>query len=204
MSPLHKLYQRFQALVHEAAKFGVIGVFNVFVNLGVQNLALYTVFTYQVNGQDHYQTGRAALTGTVVATLSSYLLNKYWAFRHREQSRAISRETVFFFVINCVGMALEVGCAEIFTSPYLLGMTGPLASNVGKLFGIVVGTGFRFWAYRQFVWTAKTELTPVEAALELEREGLVAAEGAAVPHQTRAADRPVQETVGSGSSLRAS
>jgi hypothetical protein len=36
----------------------------------------------------------------------------------------------------------------------LLGFTSPLADNIsGNFFGIGLGTLFRFWAYRRFVFT---------------------------------------------------
>ena len=71
-------------LVHELAKFGVIGVLAVLVAAIGTNLL-------------HFQTGMGPLTSnviaTVVSTVVSYLGNRYWTFRHRQRT-TVSREGV--------------------------------------------------------------------------------------------------------------
>jgi putative flippase GtrA len=53
--------------------------------------------------------------------------------------------------MNLVGLVISVSCLAI--SHDLLGFTSPLADNIsGNLIGIGLGTLFRFWAYRRFVF----------------------------------------------------
>lgn len=81
----------------------------------------------------------------------------------------MGRETVLFFGLNGLGLGIQLACLG-FTN-YALGLTDKFASNVALLVGICLGTLFRFWSYRKWVWIAPTAgpaLDPAEfAAAEL-------------------------------------
>jgi DNA-binding LacI/PurR family transcriptional regulator len=52
---------------------------------------------------------------------------------------------------NSVGLAISVGC--LWVSHYALGLTGPLADNISaNVVGLALGTMFRFWSYRRWVF----------------------------------------------------
>ena len=71
-------------------------------------------------------------------------------------------EFVLFVLLNGVGTAIQLlclGCAR-----YVLGFTGPVALNIALLLGIGLGTLFRFWSYRTWVFLARA--LPVPAAQE--------------------------------------
>ncbi len=142
MSSLRGLYERFRLLIHEGAKFGIIGVIGV---------VMYNV----VNGLLHFKlhTGplTAATVAVVVTTGTSYVANRYWSFRHRERT-TVPRETVMFFALNGVGLLIQ--WAVVGFTVYGLGETGKLANVVANNIGIVLGTAFRFWSYRKWVWAA--------------------------------------------------
>ena len=62
------------------------------------------------------------------------------------------REYMLFFGLNAVGLTIALSCLGI--SHYLLGFTSPLADNISaNVVGMALGTVFRFWAYRRFVFT---------------------------------------------------
>lgn len=170
MSSVHDLYERFRHLIHEVAKFGVIGgIAFVVTEVGTNVL--------------HFDTGLGPLTAnviaTVLATLVSYLGNRYWTFRHRESTRAnMGHEYVLFFVLNGVGLGIQLACIGF--TYYVAGLTGRLALNVALIVGIGLGTLFRFWSYRRWVWRA-----PLEQALEEEHHETLQPEPAGAP----AADR---------------
>jgi len=134
------LYGRFQRLIHEAAKFGVVGAIAFVVTTVGTNLL-------------HFQVGLGPLTSnviaTIVATFVSYAGNRYWTFRHREGS-TMAREYVVFFVLNGIGLAIQLACIGI--TYYLLGLTDKLSYNIALVIGIGLGTLFRFWSYRRWVW----------------------------------------------------
>jgi putative flippase GtrA len=145
---VRRLYDRFQRLIHEAAKFGVVGAIAFLVTTIGTNLL-------------HFQVGMGPLTSNVIATLAatfvSYAGNRYWTFRHREGS-TVTREYVVFFVLNGIGLAIQL--ASIGVAYYLLGLTDKLSYNIALFIGIVFGTMFRFWSYRKWVWVAP----PAQAA----------------------------------------
>jgi hypothetical protein len=61
-----------------------------------------------------------------------------------------------------VGLAISLLCLSI--SHYVLGFESVLASNVAANgVGLVLGTAFRFWSYRRFVWTAPEEVAAAAA-----------------------------------------
>ena len=55
--------------------------------------------------------------------------------------------------LNAVGLLIAL--SYLATSHYLLGFTSRLADNLAANgVGLVLGTAFRFWSYRRFVWIA--------------------------------------------------
>jgi putative flippase GtrA len=140
----------------------------------VVNLAGADVLRYDV-GLDKY----VALTiATVLATVVTFLGNRHWAFRHRGGD-GTTREGALFFVLN--GVALLIQYASVWLISDLLG----LSSKFWYLAAVVVGTGlgtlFRFWSYRRWVWHSPLILAvpggPGAAQL--------AAAGAALPASAR-------------------
>ena len=136
-----QLAARWRRLVSEFAKFGTIGVVNAILNYAVFNALILTVFAQSQL--------KANVIATVVATTASYFMNRHWTFRDRPRS-TLRREYVLFFAFNLAGLAMELSVMAL--AKYGLGLTGVLALNVAKTFGVGLGTIFRFWAYRTFVF----------------------------------------------------
>lgn len=136
------LRERFGHLVHELAKFGVIGAISYIIDVGTFNALR--------SGAMSERPLSAKIISTVLATTFAYFGNRHWTFRHRER-RGLRREYMMFFAFNAVGLAIALGCLGI--SHYLMGLTSPLADNISaNVVGMVFGTVFRFWAYRRFVF----------------------------------------------------
>ncbi|MFE0589416.1 GtrA family protein [Micromonospora echinospora] len=135
------LPERWQKFVHEALKFGIVGGINTVINYAVFNALALTVFS---DGQL-----KAAVAATIVATITSYLMNRHWTYRDRPRS-AMRREYALFFLFNATGLLIELGVLA--AAKYGLGMTSLLALNVAKTGGVVLATLFRFWSYRTFVF----------------------------------------------------
>jgi putative flippase GtrA len=137
-----KLYERFRQLIHELAKFGVVGVIAFLVTEVGTNLL-------------HFQASLGPLISnviaTAVATCVSFGGNRYWTFRHRDRT-GFGRESVLFFMLNGVGLGIQLACLSF--AYYVLGMTDKLSYNIALLIGIGLGTLFRFWSYRTWVWRA--------------------------------------------------
>jgi len=146
-----RLYQRFRVLIHEAAKFGVVGLAGFIVSLGGADVLRYGA------GLGKY---KAVIVATVLATVVTFVGNRYWAFRHRERT-GMGRETLLFFVFNAIGLLIQLSCVAIVQDGAHL--NGKVWYNVANLAGIGLGTLFRFWSYRKWVWRlAPAGAEPVE------------------------------------------
>ena len=150
MRLLQALVERFRSLFSELAKFGTVGFLSLFVDVVVYNIVLFI---------DEDKPLTARVIATVVAATNAFFLNRHWSFKHREHGH-MGRDATLFVVINAVG--LGIGLLAVAISHYVLGFDSKLADNIAAYGpGLVLGTAFRFWAYRRFVWLAPQE---VEAA----------------------------------------
>jgi putative flippase GtrA len=159
---VRRLYERFRLLIHELAKFGIIGLIGVFAN----NLLYHWLHFSHGLGS----TSAAILSGAIT-TAMSYVGNRYWSFRHRERA-AIPRETTMFFLLNGVGLIIQTITVAVIT--HGLGMTSHLDNYIALNLGIVLGTLFRFWSYRKWVWA---EPQAARDGLEILEPALAAAPG---------------------------
>jgi putative flippase GtrA len=135
------LPERWQKFLKEALKFGAVGGVNTVVNYALFNVLVLTVLA---DGQL-----KATVIATIVATTSSYFMNRHWTFRDRSKS-AMRREYSLFFLFNAAGLVIELGVLAI--AKYGLDIHGLLALNLVKTVGLVLGMTFRFWSYRTFVF----------------------------------------------------
>jgi putative flippase GtrA len=163
VASIGELYARFRQLIHEGAKFLVIGAIGAVITFGVAN-ALHPIGKY-----------KAITVATILATVITYLGNRYWTFRHR-QGKGTTRDSIMFFVLNGVGLLIYYGCIGLID---LAGLGHSVAwYNVALVVGTGLGTLFRFWSYRRWIWLASPaapaaveELTPQMAGAPAERNG---------------------------------
>ena len=153
------LLQRLRGVSGEVVKFGIVGLVGVFVNFGVSNVALHVTGWAPV---------RCSVIGTVVAIAANYLGYRYWVYRDSDAASR-RREITLFLIFSGIGMLIENG--TLWFSTYTLGLTGPLAYNIAKAFGTGLGTLFRFFSYRTWVFKALPELAEpaVEVPAQAER-----------------------------------
>lgn len=151
--------KRIGNLVHELAKFGVVGAIAFGVDITAFNLLRY----HSADGAFHDKPITAKIISTVLATLVAYTGNRFWTFRHRKRV-GYAREYLLFFVLNGVGLAIAIGCLTL--SHYVLDLRSALADNISaNLVGLGLGTMFRFWAYRRWVFPAIPGDGPLTAQL---------------------------------------
>jgi len=140
----------------EAIKFGTVGAVAFVTDVGLFNLLCTPLWPGDGLPPLDGHEKAAKLISASIATLVAWVGNRYWTFRRRRQATPV-RELVQFILMNVIGMLIAVTCLAI--SHDLLGFTSSLADNIsGNLVGIGLGTLFRFWAYRRFVFT---ETAPV-------------------------------------------
>ncbi|PYY60079.1 GtrA family protein [Curtobacterium sp. MCSS17_011] len=143
-------------LIAQLARFGVVGAVGFVVDTTVFNVLRITV----LNPEDvHSGPFWAKVVSTVVAIFVNWMGNRYWTFR--EQRRAVAtREGIEFVVVSLGGMVIALACLGV--SHYAMGLTSVLADNVANVIGLVLGTVFRFWLYK--VWVYHPERTATRAA----------------------------------------
>ena len=142
MPRMASLRKRLTGLIPELAKFGVVGLIGTVVDLGG---AAYLHGALGVGPM--VSKGLAIIAATVV----TYLGSRFWTFRHRV-NQALLREGVLFAALNVVGLAIAE-CVIAFVT-YGLDMKGTLAYNAASVAGTGLGTIFRYFSYKKWVFLA--------------------------------------------------
>lgn len=147
-SLVERLRETLSSLVREIAKFGVVGMFAFVIDVGLFNLLMFAGGSGPLNDKPL----TAKVISVVAATTFAYFGNRFWTFRHRARTN-MGREYVLFFVLNGIAMLIALAC--LWFSHYALGLDSALADNISaNVIGLVLGTLFRFWSYRKWVFPA--------------------------------------------------
>lgn len=142
-------------LLQEAAKFGVVGLASLIIDVGLFNLLRFA----GGEGAFYDKPLTAKVISVTVAMTFAYFGNRFWTFRDRART-SFAREYVTFVALNIAGMGIALAC--LWFSHYALGLDNVVADNISaNVIGLILGTLFRFWAYRKWVFP---EATPTEAA----------------------------------------
>jgi len=156
---IRDLYARFQVLIHEVAKFGIVG-------------SLAFVLTLILVNAFHSGAGLGEITATtlanVLATVFAFVGNKFWAFRHRKGSHW-GRATLLFFFFNGIGILITDGVVWLVHSG--IGLTDNYSYNVANIIGIGLATLFRLYCYRRWVFLYAEGEAPDAERLEPETSG---------------------------------
>ncbi|MCW6004592.1 GtrA family protein [Micromonospora sp. CPCC 205371] len=143
---LRRLWERFGHLVHELGKFGAVGIVAFIVDLILFNIALTVL---------DMESLTAKVFSTAIAATVAFVGNRFWTWRHRARSN-LAREYVLYFVLNAIGLGFSLITLAI--THYGLGSVWPVfqtpvIDNISANFvGAAMGTTFRFWSYRRWVF----------------------------------------------------
>ncbi|MDD5397193.1 MAG: GtrA family protein [Candidatus Moranbacteria bacterium] len=148
------------AIIYQIAKFGVIGVANVLVDLGVLSLITMLFSSYlKIKSTD-------ALIGAVtfyslfksvsfiIANINSYFWNKHWTFDQGSKKQTKS-EFVQFFAVSIIGFLINVFVASVVFKMILGSMTTLNAGQLGLLgaaAGSIAGLAWNFIGYKLWVF----------------------------------------------------
>jgi putative flippase GtrA len=125
-------------IIKELAAFGLVGAVGLTVDLVIFN-ALFA---------DGQIVAKAISTAT--ATAVTYLGNRHLSFKHRSQSHA-RREVTAFVGLNLAVLVASLAVLAVFEYPLHL-KHHLIAMNLVNLASIAVGTVFRFYCYKRFVF----------------------------------------------------
>jgi len=138
-------------------RFGIVGLTGVALQFVVFNLLRFA--GPGGAGLLYAKPVTALVLAIGAATVITYLGNRYWTYQHREKGHP-ARELPIFVLLNAIAIAIGALCLAF--STYVLGLRSPLADNIsGNVIGLGLGTLFRFWSYRRFVFTGAAR-APVE------------------------------------------
>jgi putative flippase GtrA len=141
---LRAILLRFESLIRELGKFGVVGAVTYVVDT-----AILVVLSAAVSPL------LAKTLSTAVAGTAAFVGNRYWTWRDRPRS-GLHREYALYLIFNVVGLGIGLACLGV--SHYLLGRTWPVFTSrladvvSANVVGMAGGTLFRFWSYRRFVF----------------------------------------------------
>jgi putative flippase GtrA len=136
------LRTRCTELIPELAKFGLVGLAGSVVDLGG------AAYLHGAVGIGPMVSKGLSLTAAMVVT---YLGSRFWTFRHRV-NQALLREGILFAALNLVGLAIAECVIAVVT--YGLDLRGALAYNAASVFGTGLGTIFRYFSYKKWVFLA--------------------------------------------------
>ncbi len=143
-----------RVLAKELAAFGVIGAMALVIDVGL--------FTWL----SPHGALKAKAVSTVVSTVFAYFGNRHLSFSHRART-SIGRESSTFFGINLVTLVFSELIIALFVYPLGYGHTSATVFVV-NLVTIGLGTIFRFWAYKRFVFLHPDRVH--SAAVDLDEE----------------------------------
>lgn len=134
----------------ELVKFGLVGA-----TAYVVDTVLFTVLKTTVL---HPKPITAKIIAVLVATIVSYVLNREWSFRTRG-GRERHHEAALFFLFSGIGLAINT--VPLAVSRYVLRLHTPEVSLLvqeiadfasANVIGTLLAMGFRFWAFRRYVF----------------------------------------------------
>lgn len=148
---LAKLYGKAMGLAsmmwREVMKFGVVG--------GLAFVIDSSVYLWLLGGHMGDSQVKAKIIAGIVATMFSWVANRFWTFRHRRQGSVV-RELFMFLLMNAIGLGIAAACVGF--TKYVLGLTDTTSVFIaGSVVGLVLGTIFRFFAYRFWVFSAELD-----------------------------------------------
>lgn len=153
MSLIRDTYARFQVVIHEIGKFGIVGICSTIITFLIQN-ALY----------GHVGPTTSVILANAIATCFAYMGNRYWAFRHRKNPN-MGRETLLFVVFNVAGTLIQTAFVDF--NHYALGNHDRISYNIATVVGIIFATLFRLFCYRKFVFNQVPPTPPAGVAEEI-------------------------------------
>ena len=139
------MIRRLFGLREEIGKFFSVGLLAYLVGVGGFNFLVHLKSAPLAN-----RPLTASIISGFISIIVAYFGNRHWTWKHRTWSGA-DREITLFFIIN--GFSLGINAICLAFSRYVLGFDSLIADNIASnVVGVGMGTIFRFWSYRTFVF----------------------------------------------------
>lgn len=144
-------------IILQVSKFGVVGILNTLVDIGIINLLSGTF--------DVYKGGFLIPLNIIsfsLATVNSYIWNKYWTFKRNNESGEPTTEKkkyefLRFITISILGLLINTGVVYILTSINFADLDQKLWLNISKLLATVIAMTWNFVGYKFIVFSKKDD-----------------------------------------------
>ena len=132
------------------SKFGVVGLMNAAVDIGVLNLFLWLQPTREASVLALFNG-----VALVLANINSYVWNSFWTFGGRSEKNL--REGVLFALQALVNIGISNGLFFVLIRPLLVDTDIPayLVGNVAKIISVVVASVVSYFVMRYVVFSRK-------------------------------------------------
>ena len=146
---------------HELIKFAIVGGTTFVIDSAI-------FYTLKLTILEPNPVTAKVIAG-IVAVIASYVLNREWSFRDRG-GRERHHEALLFFAFSGVGVLLSM--APLWSSIYILQLRVPTVSLTAEniadfisayIIGNLLQMGFRFWAFRRWVFPDEFARNPDKA-----------------------------------------
>lgn len=132
----------------QLSKFGLVGVTNTVIDLGIYNL-----FIFMSDVSSGYLIAVFKSFSVLAAIVNSYVWNKFWSFEKKEIDN-FGEEFTQFLLVSLVGLLLNVGITafvvNVIGTP--MGITEKTWANIGGLTASVAVLTWNFIGYKFFVF----------------------------------------------------
>ena len=132
------LRNSWRILLKELTAFGLVGALALVIDI--------SIFAWLAP----HGAIKAKAVSSAVSTTFAYFGNRHLSFSHRART-SIGRETSFFFGINLVTLIFSELVIALFVYGFDYGHASTMVFVV-NIVTIAIGTMFRFWAYKRFVF----------------------------------------------------
>lgn len=133
---------------YQLAKFGLIGVANTVIDLGIYNL-----FIYLSDVSSGYIIAVFKSFSVLAAIINSYIWNKFWSFEKKDVHQ-LGEEFTHFLMISLGGLLLNVGITAFIVN--VIGAPAGVAdktwANIGGLTASALVLTWNFVGFKFFVF----------------------------------------------------
>jgi putative flippase GtrA len=141
-----KVYDRLARyeIVGQFIRFGIVGAFNVAFFFAIYNGLL----------RARVETHASYVLAFAVTNVTSFLLNKRWAFRD-PRHEAVLRQYFRFAFFTMIGLAISFGAFSLFLHLTPLERHGTLGKNIAALAAVPFSVMWNFFSYRRWTFSSR-------------------------------------------------
>lgn len=147
--------------IQEVVSFGLVGgtafLVDSFVYLLLRRPEWFEVLGIHMTSVFAEKPVFAKIISVAVATVVAWLGNRFFTYKDRtSRQSSATKEFRDFAIINVLGLLIGAGC--VFFSHYILGFQSVKADFIaGNVVGLILGTIFRFVAYRMWLFPEESK-----------------------------------------------